>query len=302
MKSKAFTLIELLVVIAIIAILAAILFPVFAQAKTAAKKTQSLSNVKQLGTSIFLYLGDSDDSYPQSEVGGWSTPHLTWATAIFPYVKNGDMNNGVSVGKDGIFRSPGQPRPIKPGTNESGAYSYGVHETLFVNNYGHSNEDVVNPGVPTSVVDSAADKIMLMEKGANDTSDADGNWQYPWFSPWQNQWVGSILGTPGDVSTIKRDGVDVYTPGTSVYSPLYDSDCVSSVIAAAWECGAHARYRFTNTAPMVFADGHAAAVKKGAIQWYKNIWVDRRNQNHFQWYYGFLNESDGYWGIPQGIW
>jgi prepilin-type processing-associated H-X9-DG protein len=74
------------------------------------------------------------------------------------------------------------------------------------------------------------------------------------------------------------------------------------VNAAAWECGAHARYRFTNTAPMVFADGHAAAVKKGAIQWYKNIWVDRRNQNHFQWYYGFLNESDGYWGVPQGIW
>ena len=62
---KAFTLIELLVVIAIIAILAAILFPVFAQAKAAAKKTVALSNVKQVSTGMFLYLGDNDDTYPR---------------------------------------------------------------------------------------------------------------------------------------------------------------------------------------------------------------------------------------------
>ena len=61
---KAFTLIELLVVIAIIAILAAILFPVFAQAKFAAKKTVDLSNAKQIGVTIKLYLGDNDDTMP----------------------------------------------------------------------------------------------------------------------------------------------------------------------------------------------------------------------------------------------
>lgn len=62
--TRAFTLIELLVVIAIIAILAAILFPVFAQAKLAAKKTQSISNLKQMGTATQIYLSDSDDLYP----------------------------------------------------------------------------------------------------------------------------------------------------------------------------------------------------------------------------------------------
>ena len=61
---RAFTLIELLVVIAIIAILAAILFPVFAQAKFAAKKTVDLSNAKQIGTTVKLYLGDNDDVMP----------------------------------------------------------------------------------------------------------------------------------------------------------------------------------------------------------------------------------------------
>jgi len=72
MKSfaRAFTLIELLVVIAIIAILAAILFPVFASAKTAAKKTASLSNVKQMGAGAHIYLTDSDDTYMPA-VGYW---------------------------------------------------------------------------------------------------------------------------------------------------------------------------------------------------------------------------------------
>jgi prepilin-type N-terminal cleavage/methylation domain-containing protein len=64
---KAFTLIDLLVVIAIIAILAAILFPVFAQAKLAAKKSVSLSNQKQIGLGIIMYAGDYDDTYPRND-------------------------------------------------------------------------------------------------------------------------------------------------------------------------------------------------------------------------------------------
>jgi prepilin-type N-terminal cleavage/methylation domain-containing protein/prepilin-type processing-associated H-X9-DG protein len=74
MPRKAFTLIELLVVIAIIAILAAILFPVFAQAKEAAKKTTSLSNLKQIGLAYVMYASDSDDKYPCIIWG----PQTTW--------------------------------------------------------------------------------------------------------------------------------------------------------------------------------------------------------------------------------
>ena len=100
MKSarRAFTLIELLVVIAIIAILAAILFPVFAQAKLAAKKTADLSNFKQTTLGLLIYTNDSDDTYPLSAfydtsfASAYSTSYL-WSSqnCVQPYIKNLDM-------------------------------------------------------------------------------------------------------------------------------------------------------------------------------------------------------------------
>jgi prepilin-type N-terminal cleavage/methylation domain-containing protein/prepilin-type processing-associated H-X9-DG protein len=87
--SRAFTLIELLVVIAIIAILAAILFPVFAQAKEAAKKTQSLSNAKQIGTGMHLYINDYDDVTPSTFC--FSGPCIDVWQTFQPYVKNMDI-------------------------------------------------------------------------------------------------------------------------------------------------------------------------------------------------------------------
>jgi prepilin-type N-terminal cleavage/methylation domain-containing protein len=111
---KAFTLIELLVVIAIIAILAAILFPVFAQAKAAAKKAASISNQKQISLGIIMYGGDNDDTYPRNDdcivnsslngaLNNVTTPtvncavpagfahrvnHFSWQKWTAPYVKN----------------------------------------------------------------------------------------------------------------------------------------------------------------------------------------------------------------------
>src|ERR1700722_8682071 len=86
-RSKAaFTLIELLVVIAIIAILAAILFPVFAQAKAAAKKTSDLSNIKQMGTAVAMYENDYDDLNPQQcgkYNGSWGYGYANFIPADF---------------------------------------------------------------------------------------------------------------------------------------------------------------------------------------------------------------------------
>ncbi len=71
-RKSGFTLIELLVVIAIIAILAAILFPVFAQAREQARKTTCLSNLKQLGLGLFMYAQDYDETFPGAASNWWA--------------------------------------------------------------------------------------------------------------------------------------------------------------------------------------------------------------------------------------
>lgn len=102
---KAFTLIELLVVIAIIAILAAILFPVFAQAKEAAKKTSCLSNDKQMATALMMYANDNDDTLCQTS---WESDaahpyQVHWSFLMQPYIKSYDM-----------FRCASDTAPVKP--------------------------------------------------------------------------------------------------------------------------------------------------------------------------------------------
>jgi prepilin-type N-terminal cleavage/methylation domain-containing protein/prepilin-type processing-associated H-X9-DG protein len=89
LKSKrGFTLIELLVVIAIIAILAAILFPVFAQAREKARQTSCASNLKNLGTAILLYTQDFDESFPLAAYVTPSFDVLTWHDLTDPYARN----------------------------------------------------------------------------------------------------------------------------------------------------------------------------------------------------------------------
>lgn len=300
MKNRAFTLIELLVVIAIIAILAAILFPVFSQAKVAAKKTQSLSNVKQIATGIMIYSTDYDDVNPMSEYGSGDY-HITWMASTYGYIKNGrtytNPTSGVTQvsGNEGIFRSPSFPvSPVTNPTNweqaQTGGFSYGVHHAIFAENYDSNQSwfpaDQIRSPLSNTQLDNPADKVMMMEKGANVT------WSYPWFHPWQAMWIGSIASTPGNEATITRDGVDVYNPSSAMYDPRFDTDC-NSTTNGAWECAAHARYRFNQTAPMTFMDGHSKAIKKGAIQWYKNIFV-RRNDAAGSWKYWYLDGAHPY--------
>jgi prepilin-type N-terminal cleavage/methylation domain-containing protein/prepilin-type processing-associated H-X9-DG protein len=100
-KNQAFTLIELLVVIAIIAILAAILFPVFAQAKDAAKKTVDLSNHKQIALATIMYMNDSDDLTPPNKWPNW----YATAAKIYPYAKSRALfTNPKSLYKEGAYQ------------------------------------------------------------------------------------------------------------------------------------------------------------------------------------------------------
>lgn len=119
LSSRGFTLIELLVVIAIIAILAGLLFPVFAQAREAARKTQCLSNAKQIGAAAMMYANDYDE-----RILPWIVPtglardtarrdRNTWVHLIQPYSKSGEparldnLPTGAGIGPLGLFACPG---------------------------------------------------------------------------------------------------------------------------------------------------------------------------------------------------
>ena len=116
---SAFTLIELLVVIAIIAILAAILFPVFAQARAKARSIACLSNMKQMGTAAMMYAQDYDEVMPTwslywfayynpAPTGGKfpDTVNLYWDALLLPYVKSGDPGNLLAPNRGGVWHCP----------------------------------------------------------------------------------------------------------------------------------------------------------------------------------------------------
>jgi prepilin-type N-terminal cleavage/methylation domain-containing protein len=107
MKKSAFTLIELLVVIAIIAILAAILFPVFAQAREKARQATCISNLKQLGLASMMYSQDYDENLVMLEN---SDARYTIANMLDPYIKNGKKNLDRHVEVEPEFRKNGIAR------------------------------------------------------------------------------------------------------------------------------------------------------------------------------------------------
>ncbi len=131
MSKRGFTLIELLVVIAIIAILAAILFPVFARAREKARQTSCLSNLKQIGLAILMYAQDYDEQLVRSEgyrsFAELSTPtgRCYWFMRIEPYIKNYQIFSCPSYGSNRVYS--GGTSGVHPDFPNGVNYSYNTY-------------------------------------------------------------------------------------------------------------------------------------------------------------------------------
>jgi prepilin-type N-terminal cleavage/methylation domain-containing protein/prepilin-type processing-associated H-X9-DG protein len=173
-RRAAFTLIELLVVIAIIAILAAILFPVFAQAREQARMATCLSNLKQIGTGVMMYVQDWDETYPNNRLatlpgGGEGSKRLvTWKTATLPYVKNFD-----------VYRCPSNPRNhLGDETKDSEQWGFPTFPISYAYNGSALWSAAVTKTVITlSSIPEPARFIMLIE--SNEAYSDMGLWNFP---------------------------------------------------------------------------------------------------------------------------
>ncbi len=259
-----FTLIELLVVIAIIAILAAILFPVFAQAREKARQTSCISNEKQMGTAMMMYVQDYDESFPMLQYYDVNGLPIIWSSAIYPYVQNGDSSNTVKgtvyrYGLGGIWSCPSFP--------SQQTAEYGVNWVVCRNGDGTyqatttSNYQIITVGL--SDIDSPSEKMLILEKGEAYVSPAGVSYAQPLVDPAQWNWAGWIGMTNGQPTSPENH-----------FELKYDVDANGNVAYANYGPSPAnlPRFRHAKTCNTLFIDGHVKSVPRGQLSWFKNIY------------------------------
>jgi prepilin-type N-terminal cleavage/methylation domain-containing protein/prepilin-type processing-associated H-X9-DG protein len=221
-KTRAFTLIELLVVIAIIAILAAILFPVFAKARERAKTSACINNEKQIGIACMTYADDYDATYPINRVaivgGTW-----TWKRAIYPYVKSYDVFRCPSV----LKYDARNPETGALGDESNSLAAYRNDKTQWMpTSYGYSGGFFFETGAGDGK--SRPRKMSEVKDPAGTIFILNTRMSYPDLGPWMM----------ADKCNLKGD--DLGVGGNPAYGPFV----------------AHG-----GRIPMIMADGHVAALK-----------------------------------------
>jgi prepilin-type N-terminal cleavage/methylation domain-containing protein/prepilin-type processing-associated H-X9-DG protein len=222
----AFTLIELLVVIAIIAIFAAILFPVFAQAREKARATACLSNLKQITLATLMYVQDYDGTFPLYTydyntywVGGrdyYGQPLDKRRGLIYPYLKNGDI----------------EKCPSYAGDSNLGGVGYGYNVNIAGDGYDPTTFILVHPATDAALTHSA-DTILFGDAGNHTDEKANA---------------------PADMN-----------PSAGPAKEVIILEPPSNWCAPGYGCTASEDFRHQTFANFSFADGHVKAVKREAF-------------------------------------
>src|SRR5581483_11559794 len=210
LRNKGFTLIELLVVIAIIAILAAILFPVFAQAREKARAISCVSNEKQIALGILMYVQDYDETFPIYFYDTAATPSdppftpsapdsiVGWNEAVYPYIKNVQL-----------FRCPSSPRAAtlttgadgstfgNSDTAPTGASGYSINARLSGNNatLDHTNRPF-SSGAGQGALEFPANTILITEASSNCSDGCSSSDENEWG--WEGRHVDKLYGDGWD--------------------------------------------------------------------------------------------------------
>jgi len=160
---RGFTLIELLVVIAIIAILAAILFPVFARAREKARQASCLSNLKQLGLAAMMYGQDYDEAIVPRSIGSWTQPtwYKRWYQLLEPYIKNTQLLSCPSQNSGFDLSGYGAPDDL----------NYGLNQDLHPGDWGGKLAELKYPAETLLIADS---------DWTHSTDDASAIWHH-WY-------------------------------------------------------------------------------------------------------------------------
>lgn len=264
---KAFTLIELLVVIAIIAILAAILFPVFAQAKEASKKASCLSNNKQMGTAAFMYAADYDDTLCQTSWESALTPQpfnpggqyqIHWTFLMQPYIKNWN-----------IFTCPSDANVVKPkypcpnGVADLGKLNgagqmycdWQAPGYSYIPNYNLIPAHDWTPVSMTSFPDVSNLIILAERRNKSKLATMGSHKGLTGFNPSQ-PCPGSVKIAP-QYAKISTLNYAFWTPDYAIQHEAADTNDKNDIIRVQWD-------RHSGGANYAYADGHAKYQKLGA--------------------------------------
>jgi prepilin-type N-terminal cleavage/methylation domain-containing protein/prepilin-type processing-associated H-X9-DG protein len=274
-KALGFTLIELLVVIAIIALLAAILFPVFATAREKARQSTCQSNEKQLGLAFLQYTQDYDELYPEGTSS--NDEGFAWAGPLYAYV------NSINV-----YQCPDDPTVVpnngQVGTNVSGGVlfkmfpiSYSANQALLGTDFTAGGHTFIKGsgvmGTVTSAENAPANTVLLYEEQGdfapynNSTefrNNGVGNRDNEYYSPtgngitWQRNGGGNYNGV--DDAESLATGVLGGAIAAAVVTPSFTSPCAANAMCYKSATGVHA-----GGSNFVFADGHVKWMLPGSV-------------------------------------